>query len=104
MGGAVPIPRNSTDPKNQAHELIDRLAPTQVNAVVGLLTVMLDPVSRAIANAPVDDEPETDSEREAINESKSWFQKHEGRGIPRREVVSDFDRKPTSVRRSKARR
>jgi hypothetical protein len=96
--------RNSTDPKYQAHELIDRLAPTQVNAVVGLLQVMLDPVSRAIANAPVDDEPESDSEREAVSESKSWFQKREGRGIPHREVVSEFERKPTGIRRSKARR
>jgi hypothetical protein len=98
------MPRNSTDPKYQAHELIDRLAPTQVNAVVGLLQVMLDPVSRAIANAPVDDESESDSEREAVDESKSWFQKHEGRGIPHREVASEFNSKPAGVRRSKARR
>ena len=72
------MPRSSTNPKYQAHELIDRLAPTQVNAVVGLLQAMLDPVSRAIANAPVDDEPESDSEREAVTESKSWFRKREG--------------------------
>lgn len=98
------MPRNSTNPKYQAHELIDRLAPTQVNAVVGLLQVMLDPVSRAIANAPVDDEPESDSEQEAMAESKTWFRKREGRGIPHSEVVSEFRRKPTSVRRSKARR
>ena len=98
------MPRSSTNPKYQAHELIDRLAPTQVNAVVGILQVMLDPVSRAIANAPVDDEPESDSEREAVSESKSWFQRREGRGISHREVVSEFRRKPTTVRRSKARR
>jgi hypothetical protein len=96
------MPRSSTDPKYQAHELIDRLAPTQVNAVVGILQVMLDPVSRAIANAPVDDEPESDPEREAVTESKSWFRRNEG--ISHREVVSEFRRKPTSVRRSKARR
>jgi len=96
------MPRNSTDPKYQAHQLIDRLAPTQVNAVVGLLQVMLDTVSRAIATAPVDDEPEFDAEREAVSDSKSWFRQREGRGIPHREVISEFDRKP--VRRSKARR
>jgi hypothetical protein len=49
--------------KRQAHELIERLARGQVAAVVGLLEAVLDPVSRAIANAPVDDEPETDEER-----------------------------------------
>jgi hypothetical protein len=42
----------SANEKHQAHELIERLAPSQVSAVVGLLEAMLDPVSRAIANAP----------------------------------------------------
>jgi hypothetical protein len=62
---------NSASDKHQAHDLIERLAPTQVSAVVGLLEAMLDPVSRAIANAPVDDEPETEEEREAVAESKA---------------------------------
>jgi hypothetical protein len=42
----------SSNEKQQAHELIERLAPSQVSAVVGLLQAMLDPVARAIANAP----------------------------------------------------
>ena len=48
------------DTKEHAYELIDRLAPTQLSAVVGLLKAMLDPVS--LANAPVEEEeltPET---------------------------------------------
>ena len=98
------MPMNSNDPKLQAHELIDRLAPTQVTAVVGLLEVMLDPVSRAIANAPLDDEPESDSEGEAVKESKSWFQQRAGRGVSHRDVVAEFDRKTRTVKRSKARR
>ena len=36
------MPRRSTDEKRHAHELIDRMAPRQVSAVVGLLEVMLD--------------------------------------------------------------
>ncbi len=31
------------DTKQQAHELIERLPPTQLSAVVGLLEAMLDP-------------------------------------------------------------
>jgi hypothetical protein len=31
---------------------------------------MLDPVSLAIAQAPVDDEPETEEERQAVAEAK----------------------------------
>jgi len=89
--GRIEMARNSNNAKNQAHELIDRLAPTQVSAVVGLLEAMLDPVSRAIANAPLDDEPETDSERDAVSESKTWFQQREGQGIPHKEVVAESD-------------
>jgi len=47
------------DTKEHAYELIDRLPPNQLSAVVGLLEAMLDHVSLAIANAPIDDEPFT---------------------------------------------
>ena len=42
-----------TTEKQQAHELIERLPPTQLSAVVGLLEAVLDPLSRALANAPM---------------------------------------------------
>ena len=80
--------------KRQAHDLIERLAPTQVSAVVGLLEAMLDPVSRAIANASVDDEPETEQERKAVAESKAWFQQRGGQGTSHQEVLADFGLKP----------
>lgn len=86
--------QDSSSEKQQAHELIDRLAPSQVSAVVGLLEAMLDPVSRAIANAPTDDEPETIQEREAVAASKAWFKQHDGEGIPHEEVLADFGLKP----------
>jgi hypothetical protein len=38
--------------KQQAHDLIERLAPNQISAVVHLLEVMTDPVARSLANAP----------------------------------------------------
>jgi len=55
----------ATNPKQEAHELIDSLAPGQVAAVVGLLKIMLDPVSVALANAPYDDEPVSAEEARA---------------------------------------
>jgi hypothetical protein len=73
-----------------AHELIERLAPSQVTAVVGLLEAMLDPVSRAIANASVDDEPETDQKRQVVAKSKDWFERRSGQGIPHEQVLADF--------------
>jgi len=77
-----------THEKQQARELIERLPPAQLAAVVGLLQAMLDPVSRAIANAPLDDEPESDEERRAVAEAKEWLQRHPG--IPFEEVLADF--------------
>ena len=92
---------DSASDKHQAHELIERLAPTQVSAVVGLLEAMLDPVSRAIANAPVDDEPETEEERNAVAESKTWFEQRRGQGISHEEVLADFGLTPDDFKRTK---
>lgn len=64
--------------KEQAHELINRLAPSQVSAIVGVLQAMLDPVAKAIASAPVDDEAETAEEREAVARSQASFRQHTG--------------------------
>jgi hypothetical protein len=83
--------QRSNREKQQAHELIERLGPKQVSAVVGLLEALLDPVSRAIANAPTDDEPESEQERQAVAESKAWFERRGGQGIPQEQVLADFD-------------
>ena len=79
---------STTDPKEHAHELIERLPPTQVAAVVGLLEAMLDPVSRAIANAPIDDEPLTAEEEKALDESSEWL-KH-NKGIPHEQLLAEL--------------
>jgi hypothetical protein len=76
--------------KQHAHELIERMAPAQVSAVVALLETMLDPVSRAIANSPFDDEPETEAERQAVAASKAWMAEHPGQGIPFEALLSEF--------------
>jgi hypothetical protein len=87
------------DTKQQAHELIDRMAPSQVSAVVGLLETMLDPVSRAIANAPIDDELETEEEREAVAASKAWLTEHPGQGIPHEDILREFGLSPEDLNR-----
>ncbi len=79
---------DSAHEKQQAHELIERLPSAQLAAVVGLLEAMLDPVSFAITKAPLDTEPESDEERQAVAEAKEWLQRHPG--IPFEEVLADF--------------
>ncbi len=77
-----------TNTKEHAHELIERLAPNQVAAVVGLLETMLDPVSRAIANAPIDDEPLTAEEEKALAEAREWLKHNEP--IPHEQVLAEL--------------
>jgi hypothetical protein len=76
--------------KQEAHELIERLAPSQVSAVLGLLQAMLDPVARAIAGAPIEDEPVSEEERQAAARSEAWFEERGGKGIPMEEVLADL--------------
>jgi hypothetical protein len=77
-----------TNPKQQAHELIDRLSTGQVFAVVGLLQAMLDPVSVALANAPIDDEPVSEEEARDIAEARAAFAR--GEVVSNEEVLADF--------------
>jgi len=78
----------SSDEKQQAHELIERLPPTQLSAVVGLLEAMLDPASRALANAPFDDEPLTPEDEKALAEARSWSEHNQP--IPHEQVLGEL--------------
>jgi hypothetical protein len=55
---------------------------------------VLDPVARAVANAPADDEPEPEEERKAVADSKAWFDQHRGQGISHEKVLADFGLTP----------
>ncbi len=49
---------------------------------------MLDPVSRALATAPEEDEEISEEEAQAVARSREWL-KH-NQGIPMEEVLADF--------------
>jgi hypothetical protein len=49
---------------------------------------MLDPVSRAVASAPVDDEPLTAEEEQALAEAREWL-KH-NKPIPHEQVLAEL--------------
>ena len=70
------------DTREHAHQLIDRLPETQLSALVGLLETIVDPVTAALRNAPVDDEPESEEERQDIAEARDWLKRNGGKGIP----------------------
>ena len=74
--------------RRQAHAYLDHLPDPQLSAVRGLLEAMLDPVARALANAPIDDEPVTAEEERAVAEARQWL-KHNP-GIPFEQVVAEL--------------
>ena len=76
-----------TDPRQQAHQLIDQLPETQISALVGLLEAIVDPVAAALRNAPVDDEPETEDEKQGAAEARDWIARRGGKGIPHGEAM-----------------
>ena len=85
------------DERQHAHELIDRMAPGQVAAVVSLLEIMLDPFARTLANAPYDDEPISEEEAGQAEASKKSLAR--GEGIPHEEILAEFGLTPEDFER-----
>jgi hypothetical protein len=76
-----------TKTREQAHRLIDRPPETQVSALVGLLETIVDPVAAALGNAPIDDEPETEEEKQEVGETRDWLTRRGGKAIPHGEAM-----------------
>src|ERR1035441_6388074 len=85
--------------RQQAHAYLHRLPPEQLSAVRGLLETMLDPVSRATANAPIEDEEISAEEERAVAQAREWL-KH-NKPIPHEEALAALgDRKSTRLNSS----
>jgi hypothetical protein len=74
--------------KQQLHTMVELLAPEQVHALRGLVEVMLDPLSRKLAMAPIEDEEISEEEERAVAEAREWL-KH-NKPISHEEVLSEF--------------
>jgi hypothetical protein len=70
----------TSDTRQHIHELIDRLPPTQLVAVAGLLEAMVDPGHGGTS----------EEEERAVAEAKQWLRDNGGKGIPHEEVLADF--------------
>lgn len=80
-----------TEEKQHVHQLIERLEAGQLPTAARFLEfLLLDPVRRSVAIAPLDDEPVTAEEAAAIRRSEAWFEQNGGKGIPMEEVLADF--------------
>jgi hypothetical protein len=74
--------------RTHAQQLLDHLAPEQMAAVVHLMEVMLDPLSRKLASAPPEDETISADEERAVEEARQW-RKH-NKPVSHEEVLADF--------------
>ena len=60
--------------KREVHQLVDQLPVSELHAAKQYLKFLRDegdPVLKAFLNAPEDDEPETEEERQAVEEARS---------------------------------
>ena len=77
----------STD-RQRADQLLDRLDTAQLDAVVGLLELMVEPLARSQALAPVEAEVITPETAAALDRSRASLARSES--IPREEVLREF--------------
>jgi len=79
-----------TQQRQQAHLLLDVLADEKIPAVRSLLEVMVEPLSRSLAMAPVEEEELTPETAEALDRARASLAR--GEGIPHEEVLREFGR------------
>lgn len=79
---------NLQSERQQAHFLLDALTEEKVPAVRSLLEVMVEPLSRSLAMAPVEDEDLTPETAAALDRARASLAR--GEGIPHEEVLREF--------------
>jgi hypothetical protein len=74
--------------RQQAHALLDLLTAEKLNAVRSLLEVMLEPLSRSLALAPVEEEEITADTAAALDRARASLAR--GEGISHEEMLREF--------------
>jgi hypothetical protein len=74
--------------RRMAHALLDMLPAEKLNAVRSLLEVMVEPLSRSLALAPVDDEEIGAETNAALERARASLAR--GEGVPHDEILREF--------------
>lgn len=74
--------------RREAHALLDMLPPEKLNAVRSLLEVMVEPLARALALAPVEEEEITPYTAAALDGARASLAR--GEGVPHEEILREF--------------
>jgi len=83
---------NLDQERRQAHALLDALPPEKLNAVRSLLEVMLEPLTRSLALAPVDERDITPETAAGLGRARASLAR--GGGTPHDEILREFGLKP----------
>ena len=79
---------NLNQERQQAHALLDMLPAEKLNAVRSLLEVMVGPLARSLALAPVDEEEIAPETAATIDRSRASLNR--GEGVPHEEILREF--------------
>jgi len=79
---------NLNQERQQAHALVDMLPPAKLKAVRSLLEVMVEPLTRSLALAPVEEEEITPEMADALDRARASLVR--GEGIPHEEILREF--------------
>jgi len=79
---------DDTQQRQQAHALLDMLPAEKLAAVRSLLEVMVEPLSRSLASAPVEEEAVTSETAAALDRARASLAR--GEGVPHKDVLREF--------------
>jgi hypothetical protein len=79
---------DATQERQQAHALLDMLPQEKLSAVRSLLEVMVEPLSRSLASAPVEEEEVTPETAAALDRARASLAR--GEGIPHHDILREF--------------
>ncbi len=74
--------------RREAHALLDMLPAEKLNAVRSLLEVMVEPLARSLAMAPVEEEELTPETAAALERARASLTR--GEGIAHDEILREF--------------
>lgn len=77
-----------SNPKEHAHALLDMLPEEKLTAVVGLLEVLVEPLSRSLASASVEEEELTPDTAAALERARASLAR--GEGISHEDIRREF--------------
>ncbi|MBL8293822.1 MAG: hypothetical protein JNN08_18405 [Bryobacterales bacterium] len=83
---------NLDQERRQAHALLEMLPAEKLHAVRSLLEVMVEPLARSLALAPVEEDEITPETEAALERARASLAR--GEGIPHEEILREFGLHP----------